>query len=228
MRQWQLVIYHTGSAEGIYAFIYCTKWRFGQVSRVPDSLTDRLTTLEDRATQLLIKYKSGALVTQYLSHPPCLQKKKVIVIQFPYCPPCQCQSSSASSHSTHCPSSPPPRCRWQSPWPRKSSFDTKWPFSEIWIQKMLMSESLTSVSRLRPLLSVVVSEVEISESFLFRSLNETVFFLPRRLCHVKKTFQVNFVFSIFWSWREKPQMGQNVARHFSQRLRSLWFDLLWK
>ena len=29
-------------------------------------LTDWLTTLKDRATQLLIKYKSGALVTQYL------------------------------------------------------------------------------------------------------------------------------------------------------------------
>ena len=29
-------------------------------------LTDRLTTLKDRATQLLIKYKSGALVTQLL------------------------------------------------------------------------------------------------------------------------------------------------------------------
>ena len=28
-------------------------------------LPDRLTTLKDRATQLLIKYKSGALVTQY-------------------------------------------------------------------------------------------------------------------------------------------------------------------
>ena len=98
-------------------------------------------------------------------------------------------------------------------------------YSEIWLQ---VTEPLTSVSRLRPLLSVVVSEVEISESFLFRSLNETVFFLPRRLCHVKKTFQFNFFFSIFWSWREKPQMGQNVARHFSQRLRSLWFDLLWK
>ena len=28
------------------------------------SLTDSLTTLKDRATQLLIKYKSGALVTQ--------------------------------------------------------------------------------------------------------------------------------------------------------------------
>ena len=27
-------------------------------------LTDRLTTLKDRATQLLIRYKSGALVTQ--------------------------------------------------------------------------------------------------------------------------------------------------------------------
>ena len=30
-----------------------------------DSLTDSLTTLKDRATQLLIKYKSGALVTQW-------------------------------------------------------------------------------------------------------------------------------------------------------------------
>ena len=32
-----------------------------------DSLTHSLTTLTDRATQLLIKYKSGALVTQYNS-----------------------------------------------------------------------------------------------------------------------------------------------------------------
>ena len=31
---------------------------------MPHSLTDGLTTLKDRATQLLIKYKSGALVTQ--------------------------------------------------------------------------------------------------------------------------------------------------------------------
>ena len=31
-----------------------------------DSLADSLTTLKDRATQLLIKYKSGALVTQLL------------------------------------------------------------------------------------------------------------------------------------------------------------------
>ena len=31
---------------------------------MPDSLTHWLTTLKDRATQLLIKYKSGALVTQ--------------------------------------------------------------------------------------------------------------------------------------------------------------------
>ena len=31
---------------------------------MPDWLTDSLTTLKDRATQLLIKYKSGALVTQ--------------------------------------------------------------------------------------------------------------------------------------------------------------------
>ena len=63
MRRWQLVIDDTGSVEGIYAFIYCTKWRFGQVSRMPDGRTDG-QTLKDRATQLLIKYKSGALVTQ--------------------------------------------------------------------------------------------------------------------------------------------------------------------
>ena len=31
-------------------------------------LTDSLTTLKDRATQLLIKYKSGALVTQLENH----------------------------------------------------------------------------------------------------------------------------------------------------------------
>ena len=49
----------TGSVEGIYAFIYCTKWRSGRVSRMPDR-----QTLKDRATQLLTKYKSGALVTQ--------------------------------------------------------------------------------------------------------------------------------------------------------------------
>ena len=56
-----MVIGDTGSVEDIHAFIYCKKWRFGRVSHMPD----RLTTLKDRATQLLIKYKSGALVTQY-------------------------------------------------------------------------------------------------------------------------------------------------------------------
>ena len=64
MRRWQLVIDDTGSVEGIYAFIYCTKWSFGQVSGMPDKRTDG-QTLKDRATQLLIKYKSGALVTQF-------------------------------------------------------------------------------------------------------------------------------------------------------------------
>ena len=63
MRQWQLVLDDTGSVEGIYAFIYCTKWRFGQVLPMPYSLTHS-QTLKDRATQLLIKCKSGALVTQ--------------------------------------------------------------------------------------------------------------------------------------------------------------------
>ena len=59
----QLVIDETGHAEGIYAFIYCTKRRSGQVSRMPYGLTQS-QTLKDMATQLLIKYKSGALVTQ--------------------------------------------------------------------------------------------------------------------------------------------------------------------
>ena len=66
MRRWKLAIDYTGSVEGIHAFIYCTKWRSGQVLPMPD----RLTTLKDRATQLLIKYKSGALVTQLYSTSP--------------------------------------------------------------------------------------------------------------------------------------------------------------
>ena len=60
MRRWQLVIDDTGSVEGIYAFIYSTKWKSGQVSRMPYG-----QTLKDSATELLIKYKSGALVTQF-------------------------------------------------------------------------------------------------------------------------------------------------------------------
>ena len=46
----------------------------GDLDRCYRCLTDRLTTLKDRATQLLIKYKSGALVTQYhfvMFDPPC-------------------------------------------------------------------------------------------------------------------------------------------------------------
>ena len=35
-RRQQLVIDYTGSVEGIYAFIYCTKWRSGQVSPMLD------------------------------------------------------------------------------------------------------------------------------------------------------------------------------------------------
>ena len=45
--------------EGIYAFMYCTKWRSGQVLPMPYSLT----TLKYRATQFFIKYTSGALET---------------------------------------------------------------------------------------------------------------------------------------------------------------------
>ena len=54
----------TGSLEGMHAFIYCTKWRSGHVLPMPDRLTD--SRLKDRATQLLIKYKSGALVPQII------------------------------------------------------------------------------------------------------------------------------------------------------------------
>ena len=55
-----MVIDDTGSVEDIHAFIYCTKWRSGQVLPMADRLTD--SQMKDRATQLLIKYKSGALV----------------------------------------------------------------------------------------------------------------------------------------------------------------------
>ena len=58
-----MVIDDTGSVEGIYAFKYCTKWGSGQVLPMPYGLT-QAQTLKNRATQLLIKYKSGALVTQ--------------------------------------------------------------------------------------------------------------------------------------------------------------------
>ena len=61
-----MVIDDTGSVEDIHAFIYCKKWRSGQVLPMPDRLTD--SHLKDSATQLLIKYKSGALVTQHQSN----------------------------------------------------------------------------------------------------------------------------------------------------------------
>ena len=76
-----MAIDDSGSVEGIYAFIYCTKWRFGQVSRVPDGRTDG-QTLKDRATQLYIKYKIGALVTQYqalLREKTCTRTKKAML-----------------------------------------------------------------------------------------------------------------------------------------------------
>ena len=44
--RYQLVIDNTGSVEGIYAFIYCTKWRSGQVLPMPYGLTDWLTDYE--------------------------------------------------------------------------------------------------------------------------------------------------------------------------------------
>ena len=60
-----LSIGHYEAIEGIYAFIYCTKRRSGQVLPMPDSLTHS-QTLKDRTTQLLINCKSGVLVTQML------------------------------------------------------------------------------------------------------------------------------------------------------------------
>ena len=36
---YEVVIDDTGSVEDIHAFIYCKKWRSGQVLPMPDSLT---------------------------------------------------------------------------------------------------------------------------------------------------------------------------------------------
>ena len=49
-----LVLSGTGSAKGLYACIYWKKWRFGQVTLIPDT-----QTTEDSATQLFysIKFK---------------------------------------------------------------------------------------------------------------------------------------------------------------------------
>ena len=46
-----------------------------------DSLTHSLTTLKDRATQLLKKYKSGVLVTQILPHDSSLKLLKSTCFQ---------------------------------------------------------------------------------------------------------------------------------------------------
>ena len=80
-----MVVGDTGSVEGIYAFIYCAKWRSGQVLPMPHSLTD--SQMKDSATQLLIKYKSGALVTQFYA------KKKVCLDVFKVCDSCFCSCS---------------------------------------------------------------------------------------------------------------------------------------
>ena len=73
-----MVIDDTGSVEDIHAFIYCKKWRFGRVSPMPDGRTHS-QTLKDRATQLLIKYRSGALVTQS-SCPSCNPETKHVTL----------------------------------------------------------------------------------------------------------------------------------------------------
>ena len=46
--RWQLVLDDNGLVEGIYAFIYCTKWRSGQVLPMPYSLTDSQTQLHKK------------------------------------------------------------------------------------------------------------------------------------------------------------------------------------
>ena len=65
-RQWQLVIDDTGSVERAFVPLYNAQ--NGDLDRFTDPLlTHSLThsqTLKERATQLLIRYKSGALVTQ--------------------------------------------------------------------------------------------------------------------------------------------------------------------
>ena len=58
-----MVIVDTGPVEDIHAFILLQKVKIW-IGVTDASRTDSLTTLKDRATQLLIKYKSGALVTQ--------------------------------------------------------------------------------------------------------------------------------------------------------------------
>ena len=60
MRLWQLEIDDTGSEEGMPLYIA----QSGDLDRCYRCLTDS-QTLKYRATQLLIKYNGGALVTQY-------------------------------------------------------------------------------------------------------------------------------------------------------------------
>ena len=52
----KLIIDVTGPVEGIFAFIYWTEWRSGQVLLMPHSLTD-WQTLKERVTQLLMSIR---------------------------------------------------------------------------------------------------------------------------------------------------------------------------
>ena len=67
----------TGSARGLYAFIYWKKWRFGRVLPMPDTLTHSQT--EDRATQLVssIKFKLSHAIQN------CLGSQTQILIFWP-------------------------------------------------------------------------------------------------------------------------------------------------
>ena len=64
MNQFQLAqLCVTGSVEDIYTLHKVEIW-----SGVTDDSLTHLQTLKESATQLLIKYKSGALVTQKVLH----------------------------------------------------------------------------------------------------------------------------------------------------------------
>ena len=53
-----------GSVENTYAFIYGTKWIFGQVLPIPDSLTDFERWSYSLSNIQLLRSRSGALLTQ--------------------------------------------------------------------------------------------------------------------------------------------------------------------
>ena len=87
----------------------------GDLDRCYRCLTDSLTTLKDRATQLLIKYKSGALVTQSNSfcRSPYSDKKSSFLAESHFFLGARTSGEQcvvkASPPSSTCSSSPSPR-----------------------------------------------------------------------------------------------------------------------